>query len=88
MKQWREIALMCHLPLEEAEAVPIFISTLKGAYYSHLLSHVSYSFSDLVHAGEMVERGLCLGKIQNSMKSVQAEKKRAFSSKKSVSTSF
>ncbi len=63
MKQWRDITANVHPPLAETKAVPIFISTLKGAYYTHLLSHVSYSFSYLVHAREMVELEIHLGKI-------------------------
>ncbi len=55
MKALREKAADVSPQILDNKAVQIFISTLKGAYYSHLLTHVNNRFSEVMRASEMVE---------------------------------
>ncbi|XP_031392083.1 uncharacterized protein LOC116204148 [Punica granatum] len=49
--QWRAEAAKHRPPIDEAEQIQIFHGTLKGAYYSHLLGHMS-SFNAMIKAGK------------------------------------
>ena len=41
----------------------MFMSTLQGPFYDHMVGSASAGFADLVMAGERIEVGLKLGKI-------------------------
>ena len=41
----------------------MFMSTLQGPFYEHMIGSTSARFADLVMAGERIEVGLKLGKI-------------------------
>ncbi|XP_031387180.1 max-binding protein MNT-like [Punica granatum] len=61
--EWRGKAAK-HVPaITEKQQVQLFHSTLRGAYYSHLLSHTS-SFSELIEAGKKLDMGIKLGRIE------------------------
>lgn len=69
IKVWREQAAKLGLVLDNAEAVSMFIITLKRVYYYHLLGHEStlliYIFINLAKSGEMVvENEIKMGKIE------------------------
>ncbi|XP_031375657.1 uncharacterized protein LOC116190138 [Punica granatum] len=74
--KWRARAAKHVPPISEAQQIQLFHSTLKGAYYLHLLAHTS-SFSNLIDAGKKLDIGVKLGKIEGP-----AEKKEGESSKK------
>ncbi|XP_031390416.1 uncharacterized protein LOC116202920 [Punica granatum] len=74
--KWRARAAKHVPPISEAQQIQLFHSTLKGAYYLHLLAHTS-SFSNLIDAGKRLDIGVKLGKIEGP-----AEKKEGESSKK------
>ncbi|PKI71931.1 hypothetical protein CRG98_007699 [Punica granatum] len=68
-----------HVPsISEAQQIQLFHSTLKGAYYLHLLAHMS-SFSNLIDAGKKLDMGVKLSKIESP-----AEKKEGESTKKAT----
>ncbi|XP_031398421.1 uncharacterized protein LOC116208984 [Punica granatum] len=61
--KWRARAAKHIPPISEAQQIQLFHSTLKGAYYLHLLAHTS-SFSNLIDAGKKLDIGIKLGKIE------------------------
>ncbi|XP_031394201.1 uncharacterized protein LOC116205692 [Punica granatum] len=76
--KWRARAAKHVPPISEAQQIQLFHSTLKGAYYLHLLAHTS-SFSNLIDARKKLDIGVKLGKIEGP-----AEKKEGESSKKAA----
>ncbi|PKI43824.1 hypothetical protein CRG98_035785 [Punica granatum] len=76
--KWRARAAKHVPPISEAHQIQLFHSTLKGAYYLHLLAHTS-SFSNLIDAGKKLDIGIKLGKIEGL-----AEKKEGESSKRAA----
>ncbi|PKI72927.1 hypothetical protein CRG98_006627 [Punica granatum] len=56
----------------EAQQIQLFHSTLKGAYYLHLLAHTS-SFSNLIDAGKKLDIGVKLGKIEGPAEKKEGE---------------
>ncbi|XP_031378310.1 uncharacterized protein LOC116193701 [Punica granatum] len=61
--KWRARAAKHVPPISEAQQIQLFHSTLKGAYYLHLLAH-TFSFSNLIDAGKKLDIGIKLGKIE------------------------
>ncbi|PKI49029.1 hypothetical protein CRG98_030616 [Punica granatum] len=59
-------------PITERQQVQLFHSTLRGAYYSHLLAHTS-SFSDLIEAGKKLDMGVKLGRIEGPSRKKDGE---------------
>src|SRR3954469_13116196 len=51
-------------PLSDRELVDMFLGTLTGSFYSHLLGSSSSGFTDLILIGERVESGIRCGKIK------------------------
>ncbi|PKI65010.1 hypothetical protein CRG98_014595 [Punica granatum] len=73
---WRGKATKHIPPIIERQEVQLLHSTLRGAYYSHLLAH-TFSFSDLIEAGKKLDMGVKLGRIEgpSSKKDGEASKK-------------
>ncbi|PKI74258.1 hypothetical protein CRG98_005379 [Punica granatum] len=70
--EWRGKAAK-HIPLiTERQQVQLLHSTLRGAYYSHLLVHTS-SFSDLIEVGNKLDMGVKLGKIDGPSRKKDGE---------------
>ncbi|PKI40930.1 hypothetical protein CRG98_038678 [Punica granatum] len=61
--KWRAQATKHIPPINEAQQIQLFHSTLRGVYYSHLLAHTS-SFSDLIKAGKKLDLGIKLGRME------------------------
>ncbi|XP_031391477.1 RNA polymerase II degradation factor 1-like [Punica granatum] len=70
--KWRARAAKHVLPISEAQQIQLFHSTLKGAYYLHLLAHTS-SFSNLIDAGKKLDIGIKLGKIEGPIDKKEGE---------------
>ncbi|PKI73158.1 hypothetical protein CRG98_006445 [Punica granatum] len=70
--EWRGRAAKHIPPITERQQVQLFHSTLRGAYYSHLLAHTS-SFSDLIEAGKKLDMGVKLGRIEGPSKKKDGE---------------
>ena len=43
----------------------MFLNTLKTPYYDRMIGNSNTNFSDVVSAGEMIENGVKLGKIES-----------------------
>ncbi|PKI51080.1 hypothetical protein CRG98_028509 [Punica granatum] len=80
--KWRGKAAKHIPPITERQQVQLFHSTLRGAYYSHLLAHTS-SFSDLIEAGKKLDMGVKLGRIEGPSRKKDGEA----SKKQTVGTS-
>ncbi|XP_050895306.1 uncharacterized protein LOC127101923 [Lathyrus oleraceus] len=65
-QKWRELAARVQHPLMEREMVDMFMGTLQGPYYDRMMGSTSIGFSELVMAGERIEAGLEMGKIQSA----------------------
>lgn len=50
----------------ERELVDVFMGTLQGPCYDRMVGSTSVEFSELVIAGERIEVGLKIGKIQSA----------------------
>src|SRR3954464_2586573 len=63
-QKWRDLAGRVKPSLTDRELVDMFMNTLTGPFYSHLLGSSSSGFTDLILTGERVESGIRSGKIQ------------------------
>lgn len=63
-QKWRELAARVQPPMPEKEMIDMFMGTLQGDFYDRMVGTTTTGFSDLVMAGERIEAGLKLGKIQ------------------------
>ncbi|PKI56843.1 hypothetical protein CRG98_022801 [Punica granatum] len=59
-------------PITKRLQVHLFHSTLRSAYYSHLLAHTS-SFSDLIEEGKKLDVGVKLGRIEAPSRKKEGE---------------
>ena len=71
-------------PLSERELVDMFLGTLSGQFFNHLIWSSSAGFTELILTGERVEVGIKSGKIQKDTSAFAAVKK-PFPTKKEVS---
>ncbi|PKI57232.1 hypothetical protein CRG98_022377 [Punica granatum] len=70
--EWRGKAAK-HIPsITERQQVQLFYSTLRDAYYSHLLSHTS-SFFELIKARKKLNMGIKLGRIEGLTRKKEGE---------------
>ena len=63
-QKWRDLAGRVKPPMTDRELVDMFMGTLTGPFYSHLLGSSSSGFTELILTGERVESGIRSGKIQ------------------------
>src|SRR3954468_13187443 len=63
-QKWRDLAGRVKPSLSDRELVDMFMNTLTGPFYSHLLGSSSSGFTELILTGERVENGIRSGKIQ------------------------
>ena len=70
-------------PLSDRELVDMFLGTLSGPFFNHLIGSSSAGFTKLILTGERVEAGIKNGKIQKDASSSTAIKK-TFPAKKEV----
>lgn len=59
----------------ERELVDMFMGTLQGPYYDRMVGSTSVGFSELVMAGERMEVGMKMGRIQTAGANNGATKK-------------
>ncbi|XP_058758597.1 uncharacterized protein LOC131631842 [Vicia villosa] len=83
-QKWRNLAGRVQPPLSDRELVDMFMGTLTGPFYSHLLGSSSSGFTDLILTGERVESGIQSGKIQ--VGSSSGTTKRPISGRNEVNT--
>ena len=63
-QKWRDLAGRVKPPMTDRELVDMFMGTLTGPFYSHLLRSSLLGFTELILTGERVESGIRSGKIQ------------------------
>lgn len=80
-QKWRELAARVQPPMMEIELIDMFMATLQGPYYDIMVDSTSMGFDELVMAGERIEVGLKMGKIQfaNVGNSTSGAGKKSFS---------
>ena len=54
-QKWRNLAGRVQPPLADKELVDMFLGTLTGPFFNHLIGSSSASFTELVLTGERVE---------------------------------
>ena len=73
-KKWRDLDGRVQPPLSDRELIDIFMGTLTGPFFNHLIRSSSVGFTKIILTGERVEAGIKSGKIQRSTPS-DAQKK-------------
>ncbi|PKI66976.1 hypothetical protein CRG98_012641 [Punica granatum] len=85
--EWRGKAAEHIPPITERQQVQLFHSTLRGAYYSHLLAHSS-SFSDLIEAGKKLDMGVKLGRIEGPSRKKDGETSKKHQASQPISVDY
>ena len=85
-QKWRDLAGRVHPPLSDREMVDMFLGTLSGPFFNHIIGSSSAGFTELILTGERVEAGIKSGKIQRYASSSIIKK--PFSRKKEVSATY
>ena len=73
-QKWRDLAGRVQPPLTDRELVDMFLGTLSGPFFNHLIGNSSDGFTNLILTGERIEAGIKSGKIQK-VASSSTEKK-------------
>ena len=73
-------------PLSDRELVDMFLRTLSGPFFNHLIGSSSAGFTELILTGERVEVGIRSGKIQKDASSSSVKKH--FAGKKEASAVY
>ena len=63
-QKWRDLAGRVQPPLSDTKLVDMFMGTLTGPFFNHMIRSSSSSFTELILTGEHVESGIRSGKIQ------------------------
>ena len=82
-QKWRDLAGRVQPPLSDRELVDMFLQTLSGPFFNHLIGISSAGFTELILTGERVEAEIRSGKIQEDTSSSSV--KIPFVGKKEVS---
>ena len=81
-KKWRDLAGRVQPPLADRELVDMFLGTLSGPFFNHLIGNSSSWFIELIMTGERIEDGIKSGKIQKGASS--STEKKPFKKESSV----
>ena len=84
--KWRDLAGRVQPTLSDRELVDMFMGTLSGPFFNHLIGCSSTGFTELILIGERVEAGIKSGNIQKSASSSAVRK--PFVGKKEVSVVY
>ena len=60
----------------DKELNKMFLNTLKAPYYDRMIGNLNTNFSNMVFAGEIIESGVKLGKIEGMKAKKPTPKKR------------
>ena len=82
----RDLAGRVQPPLSDKESVDMFLGTLSGLFFNHLIGSSSVGFTELILTGERVEAGIKSSKIQRDAYS--STMKKPFTGKKEVSAAY
>ncbi|KAL4279524.1 hypothetical protein GQ457_03G019950 [Hibiscus cannabinus] len=62
--RWRDVADQVQPPLLESEVTPMFVETLIGPFYDHMLNHANKDFVDMVLNGEFILATIRSGRLK------------------------
>ena len=62
-QKWRDMEGRVQPPLSNRELVDMFLGTLSGPFFNHLIGSSSAGFTEMILTGEKVEVGIRSGKI-------------------------
>ena len=68
-QRWRDLAGRVQPHLIDRELIDIFMGTLTGPFFNHLIGSSSAGFTELILTGERVEAGIKSKKIQRPISS-------------------
>ena len=85
-QKWRDLAGRVQPPLSDRELVDMFLGTLSGLFFNHMIGSSSYGFTELILTGERVEVGILSGKIHKGTSS--SAEKRSFTGNKEASAIY
>src|ERR1051325_3223146 len=85
-QKWTDLAGRVQPPLSNRELVDMFMGTLIGPFFNHLIGNSSAGFTELILTGERIKAGIKSGKIQVESSSNAA--KRSFGGKKEVNAVY
>ena len=68
-QKWRDLAGRVQPPLADRELVDMFLGTLSGPYFNHLIGSSSSEFTELIMTGERIKASIKSGKIQKGSSS-------------------
>ena len=85
-QKWRDLDGRVQPPLSDRELVDMFLGTLSGPFFNHLIGNSSAGFTKLILIGERVEAGIRNGKIQKDTSSSSVKK--PFTGKKEASAIY
>ena len=74
--KWRDLAAQVQPPMIDKELKKMFLNTLKVPYYDRMIKNSNTNFSDVVFAGEMIENGVKLDKIESTKAKKSTPKKK------------
>ena len=64
--KWRDLATQVQPPITNKKLNKMFLNTLKASYYDRMIGNSNTNFLDVVFAGEKIENGIKLGKIEST----------------------
>ena len=64
--KWRDLTTQVQPSMTKKELNKMFLNTLKAPYYDRMIGNSNTNFSDVVSAGEMIENGVKLSKIEST----------------------
>ena len=73
-QKWRDLAGRVQPPLAGRELGDMFLGTLSGPFFNHLIGSSSSGFTELIMTGERIEAGIKSGKIQRDASSSTMKK--------------
>ena len=73
-QKWMDLAGRVQPPLFERELVDMFLGTLSGPFFNHLIGSLLAGFTKLILTGERVEARINNGKIQKYASSAAVRK--------------
>ena len=68
-QKWRDMPGRVQPPLADRELVDMFLGTLSGPYFNHLITSSSSGFTELIMTRERVEAGIKSSKIEKGASS-------------------
>ena len=74
--KWRDLAAQVQPLMTDKELNKMFLNTLKAPYYDRMIGNSNTNFSDVVYAGEMIESGVKLDKIESTKAKKPTPKKK------------